>query len=77
MLQWQHLFSRTIMSRGKEYYHNNAVKDLRQWAGTYRASVAGREKYDVHLPLCRGRQPLQTHGGCSVCDIRGGAERRG
>ena len=55
MLQWQHLFSRTIMSRGKEYYHNNAVKDLRQWAGTYRASVAGREKYDVRITTTANR----------------------
>ena len=49
MIRWQHLFSKMILSRGKEYFHNNAVKDLRRWAGTYRATVAGREKYAVQI----------------------------
>ena len=49
MLRWQHLFSKQILSRGREYFHNNAVKDLQYWAGTYRAVVAGREKYSVRI----------------------------
>ncbi|MBR0162109.1 MAG: SNF2 helicase associated domain-containing protein [Oscillospiraceae bacterium] len=47
MLKWQHLFSPTILQRGREYYKMNKVRSLIQDGETYYAAVKGTEEYEV------------------------------
>ena len=55
MLQWQHLFSTTILQRGREYYRKNKVRSLIQDGDLYYASVEGTEEYEVQVRLRGGR----------------------
>ncbi len=51
MLQWQHLFSGTILQRGREYYKKNKVRTLIQDGELYYASVEGNEEYEVQIRI--------------------------
>ena len=51
MLQWQHLFSSTILQRGREYYKKNKVRSLIQYGDLYYASVEGTEEYEVQIQV--------------------------
>ena len=51
MLQWQHLFSTTILQRGREYYKKNKVRSLIQDGDLYYASVEGTEEYEVQVRI--------------------------
>ena len=47
MLRWQHLFSGTILQRGRDYYRQNKVRSLIRDGDTYYATVEGTEDYQV------------------------------
>ena len=51
MLQWQHLFSTTILQQGREYYKKNKVRSLIQDGDLYYASVEGTEEYEVQIRI--------------------------
>ena len=44
MLQWQHLFSTSILQHGREYYKKNLVRSLIRDGETYYAAVQGTEE---------------------------------
>ncbi len=51
MLQWQYLFSTSILQRGREYYKKNKVRSLIQDGETYYAAVEGSREYDVTVRI--------------------------
>ncbi len=51
MLQWQHLFSTSILQHGREYYKKNLVRSLIRDGETYYAAVQGTEEYQVTIRL--------------------------
>ncbi len=51
MLQWQHLFSTSILQRGREYFKKNRVRSLIRDGETYYAAVQGTEEYQVTVRL--------------------------
>ena len=51
MLQWQHLFSTSILQQGREYYKKNKVRSLIQDGDLYYASVEGTEEYEVQIRI--------------------------
>ncbi len=55
MLQWQHLFSTSILQQGREYFKKNRVRSLIRDGETYYAAVQGTEEYQVTVRL-RGDQ---------------------
>ena len=47
---WEKLFSRTILSRGREYFRDGRVRDLRsQGEDAYVATVWGNHSYRVQI----------------------------
>ena len=60
MLQWQHLFSATILQHGREYYKKNKVRSLIQDGDLYYASVEGTKEYEVQVLICGGKIDRMT-----------------
>lgn len=51
MIAWKHLFTRTILKRGEEYYLNKAVEKIKVAGKTVTALVVGSGVYHVSLRL--------------------------
>ena len=63
MLQWQHLFSSSVLQRGREYYKKNKVRSLIQDGEHYYASVEGTEEYEVQVRV-QGDQVTEMSCDC-------------
>lgn len=48
-MNWKHLFSKTILDRGKRYYNWNAVDDIEIRNGQCNAFVVGSREYQVSI----------------------------
>ena len=55
MIQWQHLFSGSILQRGREYYKQNKVRSLIRDGETYYATVEGTTDYQVVIRVEKDR----------------------
>ncbi len=62
MLQWQHLFSNSILNRGREYYRCGRVRELEKIDSTWFAEVRGTRRYHVIITL---RDSSVAHMECS------------
>ena len=63
MLQWQHLFSTSILQHGREYYKKNLVRSLIRDGETYYAAVQGSREYQVTIRL-HGERVEQMECDC-------------
>lgn len=50
-MDWNHLFSRTILERGKRYYRSGYVRNLKKVDHQYRANVTGTHTYRVAITV--------------------------
>ena len=48
-MNWKHLFSKTILDRGRKYYNWNAVDDIEIGKGQCNALVTGSREYQVSI----------------------------
>ena len=59
MKDWEKLFSRTILSRGREYFQDGRVRDLRsQGEDAYVATVWGKHSYRVQIRFEPDGEPV-------------------
>ena len=63
MIQWQHLFSVSILNRGREYFRKNKVRSLIRDGATYYAVVEGSREYEVEIRL-HGTQIEEMNCDC-------------
>ena len=54
MFQWQYMFSQKILARGKDYFRHGWVVNLEEEDGSFYATVAGSEHYDVVIRTSGG-----------------------
>ncbi len=54
MEQWKHCFEPHIWTRGRAYYNDGLVKNLRNMGSIYSAVVSGTENYDVAVEIRNG-----------------------
>uniref|UniRef100_UPI004057C3B6 SNF2 helicase associated domain-containing protein n=1 Tax=Acetatifactor sp. TaxID=1872090 RepID=UPI004057C3B6 len=59
-MKWDHLFSSTILNRGRQYYNKGLVQGLRQNGSNYTAEVIGSVVYDVSVQLTNENRPKMT-----------------
>lgn len=50
-MRWDYLFSKQILSRGRQYFEGGCVKELMHRGATYQAKVLGTEIYHVEVYL--------------------------
>ena len=63
MIQWQHLFGKSIVERGLEYYNNDAVSDLQIKGNKFCAVVNGTFPYYVEINIS-GNVPRRLYCSC-------------
>lgn len=52
---WKDLFREHILERGRNYFHDGAVTELRKTENGYRAEVEGTEDYEVEIAIRNGQ----------------------
>ncbi len=50
-MEWKNLFAKKILTRGREYFENGAVRNLRIKQGKITANVIGTENYEVEIDI--------------------------
>ena len=55
MESWKDYFEKRILDRGRSYYNNGAVQNLRKTAEGYEAYVSGTVRYEVEIEMENGK----------------------
>ena len=55
MESWKDYFEKRILERGRSYYNNGAVQNLRKTAEGYEAYVSGTVRYEVEIEMENGK----------------------
>ena len=55
MESWKDYFEKRILDRGRSYYNNGAVQNLRKTAEGYEAYVSGTVRYEVEIEMEKGK----------------------
>lgn len=55
MESWKDYFEKRILDRGRSYYNNRAVQNLRKTAEGYEAYVSGTVRYEVEIEMENGK----------------------
>ncbi len=56
-MKWDHLFSTTILNRGRQYFNKGLVRNLQQNGSSYTAEVIGSVAYDVMIQMVNENRP--------------------
>lgn len=55
MESWKDYFEKRVLDRGRSYYNNGAVQNLRKTAEGYEAYVSGTVRYEVEIEMENGK----------------------
>ena len=66
-MEWNHLFAKKILTRGREYYDIGAVRNLRISPDKINATVIGTERYNVEIDIEDG-EIAEMYCDCPYAD---------